>query len=266
MYKYITLAMVLSASYASLDSADIDNIPISISPQCSVKVTMDNLTMTGFETDDSAYANILVEVDTTGDILMTTELDLANSFLGADAAATTGDALNLEPILWSLKASTVDVKEGDSESYDRDDAAAGIFIQKGDGVAADKVNNSNSGQASYHDHSVRMLHGAELTTPLRNISNANDVETNANKLQALDLANLLITSSGDATDASTGVIVDATDKWKTAVSNLQAKELLTENCKIDFNYKFGYHFPMGATGTDASEIINLKVKTTIIDQ
>ena len=163
MYKYITLAMVLSASYASLDSSEIDNIPISISPQCSVKVSMDDLTMTGFELDDSGYANIKVEVDTTGDILMTTEIDLANSFIGGNAEMASDHAnaldLNLEPILWALKTDTVTIHQGDNESYDRTDAVAGVFIQSGDNVGLTKVNNSNSNAGTYYDHEVRMLRG-----------------------------------------------------------------------------------------------------------
>ena len=262
MIKYIALgALFASLTMAELSSSNIDSIPVQIAPQCSVKIELSGLDgVTGFQTDDSNYADLKVSLDTTGNLKMTTTLDLANSKLCDDLQGTNPAPINTQPIVWSLKYSDAGntYYTGDASSIDTTDTDYGIFMQHTAGTANVRVNNTNTDDASYYDHRVRMLNGV-TGLDLTHITNANNIESNANKQLPVNLSNLLIKFNDN------GVLKDADDTWETAYNNPQIIEKVLTNAKIDFNYKLGYHFVLGAIGSDADKFIKLVVNTTVLD-
>ena len=279
MYKKISLVLLTCVSYANLSSLSTPDIPIDIPPACSVEVKIAGglESLTGFETNQDNYGTITVCLDTTGNIQMTTELDLANSKLVDDLNDTGATALNIEPILWSLKPHAVRIETGanDGSVYNAETDQI-VKIPANATLAPTEVNNTDASQSDYYDHRVRMLYGIILTDELEYISYANAVESSAdmeaNPTPDLDDLKISETGDGDGVGAIQEKVGgggadadDPYDKWTDGVQNLSIQETINKNSLIEFDYKFGYHFPMGATGTNADKLLKIVLKTTVLD-
>jgi len=267
MNKYILGIGLLAVPFATSepDYSGGENeveFDFSVPPSAHVTVAVeansfDNLD--GFELNKDDYGTLKVYYDTTGDIQITTKIDLANSSIIDDSVT----AFNKLPLMWSIQPqSNIHDDNLDIPSrvikMDLEDPGTSLAVDTGQG---------------YNGHEIYLLNSRLLNSKLDNISLANMIHKKTSDPYVVDDHMLLAADryvKADGTDvlnnvADPGNKLDTNALFDTAQTNPEITDEVKKASNGCLEYKIGFHRMLGMVATTADQVYKIQFETTIVD-